>query len=111
MLLAKENDLAQREGKLTRAESHQRLWGFQQAIPLLSKRPLAHGNLAMDKENDVLNVKRKYTCDPEIRAKMFEDVTNNGFAVRHYPPELEFRNGNNFCDGYVRPSRLLSDFR
>lgn len=111
VLLAKENDLAQREGKLTRAESHQRLWGFQQAIPLLSKRPLAHGNLAMDKENDVLNVKRKYTCDPEIRAKMFEDVTNNGFAVRQYPPELEFRNGNNFCNGYVRPSRLLSDFR
>ena len=65
-----------------------------------------HGNLAMDKENDVFNVKRKYTYDPESRGKLFEDVTNNGFDVGRHLPELGLRRAN----GYVRP-RVLSDFR
>ena len=62
----------------------------------------------MDKENDVLNVKRKYTYDPESRAKLFEDVTNNGFPVGRHLPELGFRHAN-ILYGNARP-RVLSDF-
>lgn len=63
----------------------------------------------MDKENDVLNVKRKYTYDPEGRAKLFEDVSSNGFAARRHLPELGLRHAN-IANGYVRP-RILSDLR
>lgn len=109
ILLEKERAVAEREEKLARAETNQRLLAFHEAVPLLPKRPHLYGNLAMDKENDVLNVKRKYTYDPEGRAKLFEDVSSNGFAARHHLPDLGLRHAN-IPNGYVRP-RILSDLR
>lgn len=91
LLLAKEKDLTQRESKVAREESNQQFLGFQGGVPLLSKRPLVNGNLAMDKENNFLNVKRKYSQNPENRAKL-------------HLPDVDWRNG------YARP-RLLSDLR
>lgn len=76
---------------LFRDESNQQFLGFQGGVPLLSKRPLVNGNLAMDKENNFLNVKRKYSKNPENRAKL-------------HLPDVDWRNG------YARP-RLLSDLR
>jgi len=109
MLLEKERVVAEREEKVTRAENNHRLLGFQDGVPLLPKRQHLYSNLAMDKENDVLNVKRKYTFDPESRAKLYEDVTNNGFGAGRHLPELGFRHAN-IPSGYIRP-RVLSDFR
>ena len=91
-----------------RAETNQRHLGLQEAYPLLPKRPYLYGNLGMDKENDLL-VKRKYAFEPESRGKLFDDMTNNGFAVGRHLPELGFGQ-QNLPHGYIRP-RILSDFR
>ena len=61
----------------------------------------------MDKENDFLTVKRKFTnFDPESRG------TSNVLGIdRHlHVPELGFRHPN-VPAGNVRPARLLTDFR
>ena len=91
-----------------RAETNQCHLGLQEAHPLLPKRPYLYGNLGMDKENDLL-VKRKYAFEPESRGKLFDDMTNNGFAVGRHLPELGFGQ-QNLPHGYIRP-RILSDFR
>lgn len=108
MLLEKERAVSEREDKVTRAETNQRHLGLQEAHPLLPKRPYLYGNLGMDKENDLL-VKRKYAFEPESRGKLFDDMTNNGFAVGRHLPELGFGQ-QNLPHGYIRP-RILSDFR
>lgn len=108
MLLEKERAVSEREDKVTRAETNQRHLGLQGAHPLLPKRPYLYGNLGMDKENDLL-VKRKYAFEPESRGKLFDDMTNNGFAIGRHLPELGFGQ-QNLPHGYIRP-RILSDFR
>ena len=87
-----------------RAEATQRLLGFQETAPSLPKRPYLYGNLGMDKENELLTVKRKFTTfDPENRGRQLRDATSN-------VQDLGFRYPNRPA-GNVRPTRLLSDFR
>lgn len=95
-----------------RAEATQRLLGFQEAVPSIPKRPYLYGgNLAMDKENDVFAVKRKFTTfDPESRGRILKDTTSNVFGIDRHLPELGFRHPN-IAVGNVRAGRLLSDFR
>ena len=58
----------------------------------------------MDKENDFLTVKRKFTTfDPESRG-------SNVLGIDRPLPELGFRHPN-IPGGNVRPTRLLSDLR
>lgn len=64
----------------------------------------------MDKENDVLNVKRKFTAfDPESRGRLLKDVTSNVFVDHRHLPELGFRHPN--IPGGNARARFLSDFR
>lgn len=94
-----------------RAEATQRLLGFQEAAPALPKRPYLYGNLGMDKENDFLTVKRKFTTfDPESRGQPLKDATSNVLSIDQHLPELGFRHPN-IPGRNVRPTRLLSDFR
>jgi len=63
----------------------------------------------MDKENDFLTVKRKFTTfDPESRGRLLKDATGNVLGIDRHIPELGFRHPNIVA---VRPTRLLSDFR
>lgn len=65
----------------------------------------------MDKENDFLTVKRKFTTfDPESRGRLLKDVTSNVLGIDRHQLELGFRHPN-IPGGNVRPARLLSDFR
>ena len=94
-----------------RAETTQRFLGLQAAVPHIPKRPYLYGNLAMDKENDVVNVKRKFTpFDPENRGRLFKDATGDYFGFDRQVPELGFRHPN-IPFGNVRTTRLLSDYR
>ncbi|XP_078343874.1 serine/threonine-protein kinase Nek2-like isoform X2 [Oculina patagonica] len=111
MLVERERSLSEREEKVTRAEATQRLLGLQEAAPPISKRPYLYGNLAMDKENDVFAVKRKFpTFDPENRERLLKDATSNIFGIDRHLPELGYRHPN-IAAGNVRAARLLSDFR
>ena len=94
-----------------RAEATQRLLGFQEAVPQLPKRPYLYGNLGMEKENDLLSVKRKFTTfDPESRGRLLKDATNNVLGIDQHLQELGFRH-HNLPVANIRPTRLLSDFR
>ena len=65
----------------------------------------------MDKENDVVNVKRKFTpFDPENRGRLFKDAAGDYFGFDRQVPELGFRHPN-IPFGNVRTTRLLSDYR
>lgn len=65
----------------------------------------------MDKENDLLTVKRKFTnFDPESRGRQLKDATGNVLGIDRHLPELGFRHPN-IPAGNVRQTRLLSDFR
>lgn len=111
ILQDKERSLSEREEKVTRAETTQRFLGLQAAVPHIPKRPYLYGNLAMDKENDVVNVKRKFTpFDPENRGRLFKDATGDYFGFDRQVPELGFRHPN-IPFGNVRTTRLLSDYR
>lgn len=111
ILTERERSLSEREEKVTRAEATQRLLGFQEAAPSLPKRPFLYGNLGMDKENDLLTVKRKFTnFDPESRGRQLKDATGNVLGIDRHLPELGFRHPN-IPAGNVRQTRLLSDFR
>lgn len=111
MLQDKERSLSEREEKITRAETTQQFLGLQAAAPHIPKRPYLYGNLAMDKENDVINVKRKFTAyDPENRGRLFKDATGDPFGFDRQVPELGFRHPN-IPFGNVRTTRLLSDYR